>query len=114
MRGEHFYGHLTAKAPRNLRHPPAQRRGLDATGHVLKLFVGQGYGFIRAARGDDVYFHRSDVENGHSINDFGVGDAVAFELLADQISGPRALRVRRVLTSVFPLAPIAAEPRGSE
>ena len=93
MRGEHFYGHLTRK--KHMSGPPAERRGLHATGHVLKLFVGQGYGFIRAARHDEVYFHRSDVLAGHSINDLDVGDAVAFELLPDLVSGPRALRVRR-------------------
>jgi cold shock CspA family protein len=62
---------------------------------VLKLFVGQGYGFIRTAFHDEVYFHRSDVQAGSSINDLGVGDTVAFELLIDRVSGPRALRVRR-------------------
>jgi cold shock CspA family protein len=68
---------------------------VDATGHVFKLFVGHGHGFIRASFGADVFFHRSDVQAGQSINDFGIGDAVAFELLLDRVSGPRALRVRR-------------------
>jgi cold shock CspA family protein len=93
MRGEHFYGHATRK--NRISRPGPERHGIDATGHVLKLFVGQGYGFIRAERHDDVYFHRSDVLAGHSINDLDVGDAVAFELLSDHVSGPRALRVRR-------------------
>jgi cold shock CspA family protein len=95
MRGEHFYGHLTEKKARTRGQHPAERRGLDTTGHILKLFIGQGHGFIRAAVGHDVYFHRSDVQAGASINDFAIGDAVAFELFSDNVSGPRALRVRR-------------------
>jgi cold shock CspA family protein len=93
MRGEHFYGHMTRKKPAS--RPWPERHGLYTTGHVLKLFVGQGYGFIRAERHDAVYFHRSDVLAGLSINDLEVGDAVAFELLPDHVSGPRAWRVRR-------------------
>ena len=93
MRGEHFYGHVTQK--KRISRPWVEPHGLFATGHVLKLFVGQGYGFIRTERHDDVYFHRTDVLAGHSINDLDVGNAVAFELLADHVSGPRALRVRR-------------------
>jgi cold shock CspA family protein len=93
MRGEYFFGHATPK--QRISRPWAERHGLHTTGHVLKLFVGQGYGFIRAERHGDVYFHRSDVLPGHSINDLDVGDTVAFELLPDHVSGPRALRVRR-------------------
>ena len=92
MKGEHFYGNVTGR--KRVSRPWAEQHGLSATGHVLKLFVGQGYGFIRAER-HDVYFHRSDVLAGQSINDLGVGDTVAFELLPDHVSGPRALRVRR-------------------
>jgi cold shock CspA family protein len=92
MKGEYFYGQTRR---RQTARPAAERPGVHATGHVLKLFVGQGYGYIRAARRQDVYFHRSDLVAGHSINDLGVGDAVAFDLQADQLTGPRALRVRR-------------------
>jgi cold shock CspA family protein len=93
MRGEHFYGHVTQR--KRIGVPCVEQHGVYATGHVLKLFVGQAYGFIRTERHDDVYFHRSEVLAGHSINDLEVGDAVAFELIADHVSGPRALRVRR-------------------
>ena len=64
-------------------------------GRVVSLFVGQGHGFIRLANRREVFFHRSDVRQGTSFNEFAVGDAVTFELLDDRISGPRALRVRR-------------------
>jgi len=64
-------------------------------GRIVKLLVGQGYGFIRVASNREVFFHRSDVLDGLSFNDFSVGDAVTFELFDDKISGARALRVDR-------------------
>lgn len=65
-----------------------------STGRIVKLFVGQGHGFIRLADDREIFFHRSDVREGTSFNDFVVGDAVTFELLEDAVSGARALRVR--------------------
>jgi cold shock CspA family protein len=59
------------------------------------LFVGQGHGFIRLTDDRQVFFHRSDVREGTSFNEFAVGDAVTFELFEDRVSGPRALRVER-------------------
>jgi len=73
---------------------PAERRGAVATGRIVKLMVGQSHGFIRLADGRDIYFHRSDLEEGTSFNDFTVGDVVSFELLDDAVSGARALRVK--------------------
>ena len=71
---------------------PAERRGIPSSGRVATLFIGQGHGFIRA-NGRDVFFHRSDVREGTSFNDFAIGDAVTFELIEDEVSGPRALSV---------------------
>ena len=97
MRGEYFYGHTTTdkqkRATKALR--PIERRGIPEIGRIVKLFVGQGHGFIRMANDREVYFHRADVLEGTSINDFTVGDAVEFERLDDLVSGARALRVRR-------------------
>ena len=76
--------------------PPAPAtRGLPLFGRIGKLFVGQGHGLIRLADHREVFFHRADVIKGESINDLAVGDAVAFELLDDLVSGPRALHVAR-------------------
>lgn len=75
--------------------PPADRRGVPDTGRIVKLLVGQGHGFIRLANDREVYFHRADLQEGTSINDFDVGDVVSFELFDDPVSGARALRVRR-------------------
>ena len=79
------------------RHPtlrPEPPRGRAATGRVIKLFTGQGHGFIRMADDREVFFHRADIKEGHSINDFAVGDVVTFELLDDRLSGARALDVK--------------------
>ena len=84
----------TAPVRKAVAGRPAERRGTPATGRIITLFVGQGHGFIRA-NGREVFFHRSDVREGASFNDFVVGDAVVFEMLDDEISGPRALHVAR-------------------
>ena len=74
--------------------PPGERRGTPSSGRIVTLFIGQSHGFIRL-NGRDVFFHRGDLREGTSFNDFVVGDAVTFELLEDDVSGPRALRVER-------------------
>jgi cold shock CspA family protein len=59
----------------------------------VTLFIGHGHGFIRLADDRDVFFHRSDLREGTSFNEFAVGDNVDFELLEDDVSGPRAVHV---------------------
>ena len=65
------------------------------TGRIVRILVGQGYGFIRLPNAREVYFHRSDLHEGTTFNDFRIGDRVTFELLEDAISGARALHVVR-------------------
>ncbi len=72
---------------------PPERRGVSKTGRIVTLFIGHGHGFIRLADDREVFFHRSDVREGTSFNAFAVGDAVKFELLEDDVSGPRAVLV---------------------
>jgi hypothetical protein len=74
---------------------PAERRGVASTGRIVKLLIGQSHGFIRLADSREIFFHRSDLEEGTSFNDFAVGDAVIFEVLEDSVSGARALRVKQ-------------------
>ena len=74
--------------------PPAGPRAVPASGRIIALTIGQGTGFIRVGADDRVFFHRSDVQEGSSINDFEPGDVVDFDLVADPVSGARALRVR--------------------
>ena len=95
MKGQHFYGHSSSTRSSKKGVRPAERHGIPQTGRIAKLLVGQGQGFIRLENYREAFFHRSDVENGMSINDFAVGDAVAFELMDDDVSGARAVHVRR-------------------
>jgi hypothetical protein len=80
-----------------ITHGPHPRKvtRLPDTGRNVRLCTGQCYGTIRTADGREVWFHRSDMADRASFNDFVVGDSVTFELLHDQISGARALSVRR-------------------
>jgi cold shock CspA family protein len=48
---------------------------------------------IRTSDGQAVFFHGRDLEDG-KYNEVEVGGSVKFELIDDQISGPRATRVR--------------------
>ena len=74
---------------------PLPLRGQAACGRIIRLFVGQSYGFIRGVDRREIFFHRGDIHDGTSFNDFVVGDGVTFELFEDRISGPRALDVQR-------------------
>lgn len=73
---------------------PAERRGAVSTGRIARLLIGQSHGFIRLPDSREIFFHRSDVEEGTSFNDFTIGDVVRFELLEDAVSGARAVRVK--------------------
>ena len=85
------YSTLAKAQPGKVSWPNAPR-GKAATGKIAKIFVGQGHGFIRL-RDREVYFHRRDVQEGTVFNDLEVGNMVTFELLEDDVSGARALRV---------------------
>ena len=93
---QYFYAaaRKTARGANPAKSPP-ERRGISATGRIARLLVGQGHGFIRLTDHREVFFHRSDVREGASFNDFAVNDAVMFELLEDAVSGARAVRVTR-------------------
>jgi cold shock CspA family protein len=95
--GERTPGVVRRTTPARARAfgPPSDRRGVPSAGQIVTLFIGQSYGFIREANGREVFFHRSDVRDGTSFNDFSPGDPVRFERLDDAVSGPRALRVER-------------------
>jgi cold shock CspA family protein len=93
---EYFYGvpRRTLPVDRRVGTPVPERPGAKVLGHVTRLRVGQGFGFIRLRDGREIYFHRADVQQA-TFNSLRVGDAVRFELLDDRISGPRALQVDR-------------------
>ena len=95
MSAEYFYliGQKTA-AKRSVNPSRNDPRGRPSTGRIARLLFGQCHGFIRL---DDreIFFHRADLRDGTVFNDLQVGEAVAFELLEDAVSGARALRIRR-------------------
>ena len=62
-------------------------------GKVIRIHAGQSHGFIRDEDSREVFFHRSDTTFG-TFNKLLVGDKVAFELIEDRVSGPRATAVR--------------------
>jgi cold shock CspA family protein len=64
------------------------------TGRIVGLSYGHGTGFIRAAEGQRVYFHRGDVLGGW-FNALEIGDAITFDMVEDRLSGLRALRIRK-------------------
>jgi cold shock CspA family protein len=75
--------------------PPA---GRPAHGTIARINAGQSHGFIRDEDHREVFFHRSDTTFG-TFNTLLVGDTVAFDLIEDRCSGPRATRVRRGTSS---------------
>ncbi len=75
--------------------PPPSAVGQRANGTIARLVVGQSYGFIRLRDRREVFFHRADVREDTPFNSLELGDAVAFELIVDAVSGPRAIRVTR-------------------
>ena len=76
--------------------PPIGPSGPVARGAIVRLLVGQMYGFIALKNGREVFFHRADLKDPTTFNVLQVGDVVRFELIDDRISGARAIRVARL------------------
>jgi cold shock CspA family protein len=72
-----------------------EARGRATTGRITRIARGHGHGFIRAADDREVFFHRSDLPD-NTFNDLTVDDRVAFEVLEDTVTGPRATKVRKI------------------
>jgi cold shock CspA family protein len=72
---------------------PNAPASVPSTGRIARLLVGQAYGFIRVRNGRAIFFHRADLDDTTTFNTLQVGDLVAFELVDDQLSGARAIRV---------------------
>jgi cold shock CspA family protein len=77
---------------------PLPPTGRPARGQIVRIHSGQSHGFIRDEDSREVFVHRTDTAWG-TFNQLLVGDTVAFELIEDRCSGPRATRVRRGETS---------------
>jgi|SRR5690349_14512952 cold shock CspA family protein len=75
--------------------PQPAANGIRTKGTIVRLIIGQSYGFIRLRDRREVFFHRADVQEGTPFNSLQVGHLVAFELIVDAVSGPRGVRVSR-------------------
>ena len=72
---------------------PAPKPGRAMEGRIAELWRGRSCGFIRTRDAQIVFFHAKDLER-LKYNDIEVSLAVAFELIEDAVSGPRATRIR--------------------
>jgi len=61
-------------------------------GTIKRVVRDRGFGFIRSAEGQKVYFHRSGLQN-HNIEGIKEGESVEFEMERGE-KGPRAVNVR--------------------
>lgn len=61
-------------------------------GTIKRVIRDRGFGFIRSAEGQEVFFHRSGLQN-LSFDSLKEGDSVEFELERGE-KGPRAVNVR--------------------
>ncbi len=72
---------------RKVKSSPAE----EATGHVVRLFREEGYGFIRSVEGREVYFHRNAVLH-EDFERMEIGTGVRF-VAAQGEKGPQASTV---------------------
>jgi cold shock protein len=61
-------------------------------GTIKRIIRDRGFGFIRSAEGQEVFFHRSGLQ-GLNFDDLKEGDNVDFEVERGD-KGPRAVNVR--------------------
>ncbi|OFV93630.1 MAG: hypothetical protein A3G76_06185 [Acidobacteria bacterium RIFCSPLOWO2_12_FULL_65_11] len=80
-------------------------------GRITQLSYGRLCGVIRSSDRQTIFFHARDLE-GARYNDLKVGGSVSFELIDDQVSGPRAasIRVTPPAKRGFPPAPAVQSP----
>ncbi len=93
-----WHNNLVNERPKATTRPgkpnqPQPPTGRPTSGKVIRIHAGQSHGFIRDENSREVFFHRSDTTFG-TFNKLLVGDKVAFDLIEDRVSGPRATAVR--------------------
>jgi cold shock CspA family protein len=77
---------------RNMRGEVKHHEAAADTGVVVKLMAGEGYGFLEAADGREIYFHRNSMQEG-SFDDLKPGVFVSF-VEEEGRDGPQASRLR--------------------
>lgn len=66
-------------------------------GTIRQLIVDRGFGVIRRERGEDLFFHRNQLQ-GVDFNSLREGQQVEFEVRQDPSGRPHAMRVRLAQT----------------
>jgi CspA family cold shock protein len=65
-------------------------------GTITRLIIDRGFGFIRTEQGEDLFFHRNDLE-GVNYNSLREGQQVEFQV-AEGPDSSSAVRVRLIET----------------
>jgi len=66
-------------------------------GTIARLIADRGFGFIRAERGEDFFFHRSELQGVDYIS-LREGQQVEFEIGKGRDGRPQAVKVRFIDT----------------
>jgi cold shock CspA family protein/ribosome-associated translation inhibitor RaiA len=81
---------------RIIRRDVKHHENLPTYGRVLRIFPDQDYGFVETADGEDLYFHRSVVED-NAFDELTVGSEVLYQRASyESAAGPQASVVKRV------------------
>ena len=64
-----------------------------AKGTIRRLIANRGYGFIKVEQGEDLFFHRSDIE-GVEFATLSEGQEVEFEIAQGRDGRKKAVRLR--------------------
>jgi len=62
-------------------------------GTIRRLITDRGYGFIKTERGEDLFFHRNELQ-GVDYNSLREGQQVEFKVGQVRTSRPEAVRVK--------------------
>lgn len=84
---------------------------------TIKRLMDKGFGFINAGGGEDLFFHRNEME-GVEYSSLRVGQEVEFEMSQDSKGRPQAVKVRLAEVEVkeepFPDEETAGAPEADE
>ena len=60
---------------------------------IIRRLMDRGYGFIKTEQGEDLFFHRNDIE-GVEFGDLSEGQEVEFEKGQGRDGRPQAVKVK--------------------
>jgi CspA family cold shock protein len=80
---------------------------------TIKTIMDRGYGFIKAGEGEDLFFHRNDVE-GVEFDSLREGQEVEFEKGQGRDGRPKAVNVKLAETQAETQAEAKAETQADD